>query len=151
MKKKLILALVMAVLLFGSAMSASAQFRLDIDVPWWLQLRLGPALESAIRTSLGGFDIAKIEAGVPSLQAYYRFGTGALRFGIGARVYAALLMNFMNFLYPSALAELRLGRFDVNLNAGGLVGVLFGPGPTFEVETGPGVTMDLSVGYRLTD
>ncbi len=85
---------------------------------------------------------------MPNLQPYWQFGGGPLKFGIGARVYTVLIMNF---LYPSAFAELQLGRFDVNLNAGGFLGILAGIGPTFETITGPWFTMDLSAGFRVTN
>jgi hypothetical protein len=129
MKKRLIVVIVAAVLLVGGAMSASAQFRLDIDVPWWLSVHLSPSLESAIGAEAGGVDIMQYAFVLPNLQPYYQFVAGPVHFGIGARLYTVLIMNF---LYPQAFVELNLG-------------------PTFEAFTGPGVTMDLSVGFRIVD
>jgi hypothetical protein len=148
MKKRLIVVIVAAVLLVGGAMSASAQFRLDIDVPWWLSVHLSPSLESAIGAEAGGVDIMQYAFVLPNLQPYYQFVAGPVHFGIGARLYTVLIMNF---LYPQAFVELNLGRFDINFNMGGLAGIVFGLGPTFEAFTGPGVTMDLSVGFRIVD
>jgi hypothetical protein len=146
MKKTWVVVLVAAVMLLAGAMNASAGFRLDIDIPWYLHVGLSPQLESDLNASFGTVDIAKFAVIVPNIQAYYMFGGDMLRFGVGVRLYTVLVMNF---LYPSVVAELQLGRFDVNFNAGGLAGVLLGLGPTFEPVTGPWVTMDLSAGFRL--
>jgi hypothetical protein len=148
MKKTWVVALVAAVMLLAGAMNASAGFRLDIDVPWYLHVGLSPQLEANLNASFGTVDIAKYAVVIPNIQAYYMFGGNMLRFGVGVRLYTVLIMNF---LYPSLVAELQLGRFDVNFNAGGLAGVLLGLGPTFETVTGPWMTMDLSAGYRITD
>lgn len=148
MKKAWVVALVATVMLLAGAMNAGAGFRLDIDVPWYLHVGLSPQLEENLGASVGIVDIAKYAVVVPNIQAYYMFGGNMLRFGGGVRLYTVLVMNF---LYPSVVAELQLGRFDVNFNAGGLAGVLLGLGPTFQTATGPWMTMDLSAGFRLTN
>ena len=148
MKKIWVVALVAAVMLLAGATSASAGFRMDIDIPWYLHVDLSPQLEADLGAEFGGADIAQYAVVVPNIQMYYMFGGNMLQVGVGIRLYTVLIMNF---LYPSLVAELQLGRFDVNLNAGGLAGVLLGLGPTFETVTGPWMTMDLSAGYRLTD
>jgi hypothetical protein len=148
MKKRWIVAVVAAVILFGAAASASAGFRMDIDVPWYVHVGLSDALKAELSTSFDGVDISQYAVVIPNIQAYFTFGGDMLQFGAGARIYTVLIMNF---LYPSLMGELRLGKFDVNLNVGGLAGVLLGLGPTFETATGPWFTMDLSAGYRFTD
>jgi hypothetical protein len=148
MKKMWVVAIVATVLILAGATSASAGFRLDIDVPWYLHVGLSPALDAQLGADLGIADISQYAVVIPNLQAYFTFGGDMLRFGAGARIYTLLIMNF---LYPSLMGELRLGKFDVNLNVGGLAGVLLGLGPTFQTATGPWFTMDLSAGYRLAD
>lgn len=148
MKKIWVVAIVAAVVLFGAAASASAGFRMDIDVPWYVHVGLSPALEAELDAELGTVDIAQYAVVIPNIQAYFTFGGDMLQFGAGARIYTVLLLNF---LYPSLMGELRLGKFDVNLNVGGLAGVALGVGPLFETLTGPWFTMDLSAGYRFTD
>ena len=105
-------------------------------------------LEDQLDADFGTVDISRFAVVIPNLQAYYMFDTSLLSIGVGARIYTVLLMNF---LYPTVMGEVRFGRFDVNLNVGGLAGVLLGLGPTFETATGPWVTMDLSAGFRVTD
>jgi hypothetical protein len=148
MKKIWVVALVAAVILLGAAANASAGFRMDIDVPWYLYVGLSDALETELGADLGVTDISQFVVVIPNIQAYFTFGGDMLSFGAGARIYTVLLINF---LYPSLMGELRLGKFDVNLNVGGLAGVLLGVGPIFETATGPWFSMDLSAGYRFTD
>jgi hypothetical protein len=148
MKRKWIIAVAVVAMLVGGAAVASAQFRMDIDIPWWVYVGLSDALEADLGTDLGMADIGKFAVVVPNIQAYYMFGGSLLKIGVGARLYTLLLINF---LYPSVVGEVRLGNFDVNLNVGGLAGVLLGIGPIFETATGPWATFDLSAGYRLTN
>jgi hypothetical protein len=151
MKRKWIIALAVVAMLVGGAAVASAQFRMDIDIPWWIHLGLSPALEAELEGTGGvfeGVDISKFAIVVPNIQAYYMFGGSMLKIGVGARLYTLLLINF---LYPSIVGEVRLGDFDVNLNIGGLAGVLLGIGPIFEAYTGPWATFDLSAGYRISN
>jgi hypothetical protein len=151
MKRKWIIAVAVVAMIVGGAAVASAQFRMDIDIPWWIHLGLSPALEAEVEGSGGvfeGIDISQFAIVVPNIQAYYTFGGSMLKFGVGARLYTLLLINF---LYPSLMGEVQLGSFDVNLNVGGLAGVLLGIGPIFETFTGPWATFDLSAGYRFTN
>jgi hypothetical protein len=149
MKRKWIIAVAVVAMLVGGAAVASAQFRMDIDVPWYLYVGLSPDLEADLDTEFGTTDISKFAVVIPNIQMYYMFGGNLLQIGVGARIYTVLIMNF---LYPSIVGEVHLGRFDINLNIGGLVGVLFGLGPTFETTPSAGwFTADLSAGYRLTD
>ena len=148
MKKIWVVAIVAVVLMLAGAMSASAKFRMDIDIPWYLHVGLSPALEAELDAELGTVDISQYAVVIPNIQAYFTFGGSMLRFGAGARIYTVLIMNF---IYPSLMGELQLGKFDVNLNVGGLAGLVAGLGPTFETWTGPWFTMDLSAGYRFTD
>jgi hypothetical protein len=149
MKRKWIIAIAVVAMFVGGAAVASAQFRMDIDVPWYLYVGLSPALEADLDAEFGTTDISQFAVVIPNIQMYYMFGGNLLQIGVGARIYTVLLMNF---LYPSIVGEVHLGRFDVNLNVGGIVGVLFGLGPTFEVTQSAGwFTADLSAGYRVTD
>jgi hypothetical protein len=149
MKRKWIIAIAVVAMFVGGATVASAGFRMDIDVPWYLHVGLSPALEADLDAEFGTVDISKFAVVIPNIQMYYMFDGGLLSVGVGARIYTLLIMNF---LYPSIVGEVHLGRFDINLNVGGLVGVLFGLGPTFETTPNAGwFTADLSAGYRLTD
>lgn len=136
------------VILLAGATVASANFRMDIDIPWYLHVGLSEELEDQLDADLGTADISQYAVVLPNIQMYYMFDTGLLNLGVGARIYTVLLMNF---LYPTVMGEVQFGRFDVNLNVGGLAGVLLGIGPTFETFTGPAISMDLSAGFRLTD
>jgi len=149
MKRKWIIAVAVVAMLVGGASVASAGFRMDIDVPWYIYVGLSEALEDELDADFGTTDISQFAVVIPNIQMYYMFEGGLLNIGLGARIYTVLLMNF---LYPSVVGEIRLGRFDVNLNVGGIVGVLFGLGPTLEVTPSAGwFTADLSAGYRVTD
>jgi len=151
MKRKWIIAVAVVAMLVGGAAVASAQFRMDIDIPWWLYLGLSPALEAELEGTGGAFegiDISKFAIIVPNIQAYYTFGPSLIKFGVGARLYTVL---FANFLYPSIMGEVRLGNFDVNLNLGGLAGFVAVWGGYFDWATGPWATFDLSAGYRFTN
>ena len=147
MKRTWLTVVIIVGLLLAGATAASADFRMDIDVPWYLHLGLSPELEEQLNADFGTVDIAKWAIVIPNLQMYYMFDVGPVSLGAGARIYTVLLMNF---LYPSVVAEVNLGRFDVNLNMGGFAGVLLGVGPTFETATGPWFTTDLSAGFRVT-
>ena len=148
MKRKWIIGFIAVTMLFGGATVATADFRMDIDIPWWLHLGLSDELENQLGAEFDTVDISEFLVIVPNLQAYYMFHTDLVDIGVGARIYTVLLANF---LYPSAMAELHLGRFDVNLNVGGLAGLFVAIGPTVETFTGPWISMDLSAGYRVTD
>jgi hypothetical protein len=148
MKRNWIIAVAVVAMLIGGAAVASAQFRMDIDIPWWIYLGLSDQLQADLGTSTGLADITKYAIIVPDIQAYYMFGGSLLKIGVGARLYSMILINF---LYPSVVAEVRLGNFDVNFNMGGLAGLFVAWGAGFTTVTGPWVTMDLSAGYRLTN
>jgi hypothetical protein len=148
MKRKWIIAVAVVAMLVGGAAVASAQFRLDIDIPWWIYVGLSNGLEADLDTEFGVTDIAKYAIVVPNLQAYWMFGGTMLKIGVGARLYTVLVANF---IYPSIVGEVRLGNFDVNLNVGGLAGLFVAWGGIFEGVTGPWATFDLSAGYRLTN
>lgn len=150
MKRKWIVAVAVIAMLVGGAAVASAQFRLDIDIPWWLYVGLSPELEAdlGVDLDLGDLDITEFAIIVPNLQAYFTFGGPMLKLGVGARLYTVLIANF---IYPSIMGEVRLGNFDVNLNVGGLAGLFVAWGGIVETATGPWATFDLSAGYRLTD
>ncbi len=148
MKRKWIIAVTVVAMLIGGATIASAQFRMDIDIPWYIYVGLSDALEADLGAEFDVVDISQFAVVIPNIQMYYMFGGSMLKIGVGARIYTILIMNF---LYPSVVGEVRLGNFDVNLNVGGLFGVLLGLGPTFETTKGPWATADLSVGYRLTN
>jgi hypothetical protein len=121
---------------------------MDIDVPWWISVGLSPALEADLGADLGLSNISQYAIIVPNIQAYFTFGGPMLKLGVGARLYTVLVANF---LYPSIMGELRLGNFDVNLNVGGLAGLLVYWGGGVQTATGPWATADLSVGYRITN
>jgi len=148
MKRKWSIAIAVVAMLVGGAAVASAQFRMDIDVPWWIYVGLSESLQDQIGVDIGLENIAQYTIVVPDIQAYYTFGGPMLKLGVGARLYTLLLINF---IYPSIMGEVRLGNFDVNLNVGGLAGLLVGWGGIFETATGPWATFDLSAGYRLTN
>jgi hypothetical protein len=151
MKRNWIIAVAVVAMLIGGAAVASAQFRMDIDIPWWIHLGLSPALNAELTGSGGtfeGIDIGKWAIVVPNIQAYFTFGGSMLKFGVGARLYTVLLANF---IYPSIMGEVRLGNFDVNLNIGGLAGLAVAWGGYFDTFTGPWASFDLSAGYRLTN
>jgi hypothetical protein len=148
MKRKWIIAAAIGAMLIGGATVASAQFRMDIDIPWWIYVGLSDQLEADLGTEFGVADIAQYAIVVPNIQAYWMFGGTMLKLGVGARLYTVLIANF---IYPSIVGEVRLGNFDVNLNVGGLAGLFVAWGGFFEAVTGPWATFDLSAGYRLTN
>jgi hypothetical protein len=148
MKRKWIVAIAVAVMLIGGASVASAQFRMDIDVPWFMYVGLSQDLQDDLGVSTGLENIGEYLIIVPNIQAYFTFGPSLFKLGVGARLYTVLLANF---IYPSIMGEVRLGDFDVNLNMGGLAGLAVAWGGYWDTVTGPWVTMDLSAGYRLTN
>ena len=59
MKRTWIVVAVVVVMLLGGATAASAQFRLDIDIPWYLQVSLSEALRYS--TAVGAQNVRVLD------------------------------------------------------------------------------------------
>jgi len=115
MKRAVILVVVVVALLCG-AVSASAQFRVDLDVN--LPVYFGYSVSGSAAGAWNQYFIP-----VPDLRASWQFGNGFIDGGIGVRWFTFIIENF---LYPEAYVELNLDPFVLNLNVGGLAFLEFG-------------------------
>jgi hypothetical protein len=116
MSKRALVAIVVAVILCVGAVSASAQLRLDMDVN--IPVYLGLVANGSEQGVWNQFFIP-----FPDARLAYQFGTGPLRFGVGARMFTFIIENI---LYPEAYVELNLDRIALSANVGGFAFLEFG-------------------------
>jgi hypothetical protein len=144
MKKKALVVLV-AVLLLGSAFSASAQVRLDVDLNW--PLIGGIQLSSSIFGSSGGnVDLSSWHLLLPDLRLYYQFGDEVFRGGLGLRMYTVILESLF---FPEAYLEVNLKPIVINASLGGFVFGVFGL--YTNVSTADLLLPELSAYWAITD
>jgi hypothetical protein len=114
--KKTVLVLVAVVVLLVSAVSASAELRLDFDVnaPIWFGY-------SVSGTASGDWNRNFIP--FPDARLAWQFGEGLVDGGVGVRVFTFI---FENVLWPEGFVELNVDPFTFSLNVGGFAFLEFG-------------------------
>jgi hypothetical protein len=115
MKRAVFLVVVGAALLFG-AVSASAQFRVDIDVNY--PVYFGYSVTGSAAGAWNQYFIP-----VPDFRASWQFGNEFIDGGIGVRWFTFIIENF---IYPEGYVELNLDPFVLSLSVGGFAFLEFG-------------------------
>ncbi len=115
MKRAVFLVVVVVALLTG-AVSAGAQFRVDLDVN--MPVYFGYSLNGSAAGAWNQYFIP-----VPDARFAWQFGRGLIDGGIGVRWFTFIIENF---LYPEGYVELNLGPFTFSLNVGGFAFLEFG-------------------------
>ena len=119
MKRKLVLVVLVAALLLGTPLTASADVRLDFDVPWLIAAGLN--LSNFFGSGSVSVDLSSLHIPLPYAMLAYQFGDSFLRGGIGIRTYP-LIIEFVG--WPMAYAEVELDRLVLRAELGGF-GIFF--------------------------
>ena len=151
MKNKGLVVLVAVVLLAVGAVGASAQFRMDINLPWLLLGGINAsALPGGADLSSGSVNISDYHFILPDVELSWQFGGSPLRGGVGIRAYSLLIESFG---FPMAYIELDLNPFVLNASLGGgaffFLGIynqVFLDGTTIKI-----LIPDISAAWKITD
>ncbi|HEY9593298.1 MAG TPA: hypothetical protein VHE79_02415 [Spirochaetia bacterium] len=149
MKKKWIL-LIVVVLLAGTAVTVSAQLRLDMDIT--VPVYLGFTASSGV--SQGVWNSYFIP--LPNARLAWQFGDGLIDGGVGLRMFTYIIENIA---YPEAFVELNVDRFTFAANVGGYGFLEFGLLSSLLQEAGVGnlsgfhnlIIPDVSAQFRVND
>ena len=149
MRNRALIVIAAALVLLTSAMTASAQLRLDMDinVPIYAGYSGGGVQQGAWNQFVIPF---------PDAQLSYQLPVGPVRIGAGVRVFTIIIENF---LYPEAYVELDLDPFVVSASVGGLAilefglltGILTSAGSTNLTGFHSIIFPDLNVSYKVND
>lgn len=150
MKRKILIAVAAAVILFAGTMSASAQVRLDIDIND--PIYFGYTASGSQTGAWNPYPYIPI----PDAKLMYQFSLGPVNLGAGVRVFSLIIENFA---YPEIYGELVLNPFTVNLSVGGLEFLMFGLLSDALTTAGvanlngfqPLIIPDVSVNYKVND
>jgi hypothetical protein len=114
MKKSRILVLALAAFLLVGAFSASAQVRLDVDIPWILTA--GANVSSITGSQSTNFDLSGYTFPLPYLELAYQFGLDPFAIGVGVRSYT-LIVAFAG--WPMVYVEANLKPIVLRAELGG--------------------------------
>jgi hypothetical protein len=143
MKRNLVLLVLVTALVLGSTMTASADVRLDFDVP--VLLAAGLNLENITGSSGGvSVDISNLHIPLPYIMLAYQFGDSFIRGGVGIRTYT-ILVEF--FGWPIGYVEASFDKLVLRAELGGFA--LFAFGVTNELFTRDVLIGDFQIGYQL--
>ncbi len=115
MKRKLVLVVLVAALLLGFTVTASADVRLDFDVP--VILSAGLNVETLTGNSSVKLDLSSLHIPLPYVMLAYQFGDAFLHGGVGIRTYTVLVEFFG---WPIGYVEVELDRLIARAELGGL-------------------------------
>ncbi len=148
MKKRWILAVALVAFLLVGAFSASAQVRLDVDIPW--VITTGLQLEDLTGSPSGNVSFSDYHYPLPYLELAYQFGLDPFALGVGIRTYT-LLVEFAG--WPMVYAELNLKPIVLRAELGGFAFFLFGFYNDFALNdyTLKVMIPDLQVSWAITD
>ncbi len=149
MRKTRALLLAIIVLLTVGSMSAVAQVRLDVDVPWLIAA--GATLGALTGDpSLNSVDLSQYHIPLPYLELAYQFGDGMFVGGVGLRTYT-LIVEFMG--WPMAYAEFNFNPLVLRAELGGFGFFLFGVINNFYINeyTLRVMIPDISASFAFTD
>ncbi len=142
MKKGLLVSSVALAIALVAAADAGAQARLEVNGNWPLSISLGSGSPLG---DVGSLDLSKYFLLVPDFRAYYQFGDGMVRGGVGVRVPTLIIVSMV---YPEAFVEVNLHPVVLEASVGGLLFGAFGLGvASFNVE--PWITPDLNVSFEI--
>ncbi len=117
MHRKTVVVLLVAALFLACAVSASAQFRIDLDVN--MPVGFGYSLSGGSSS----FAWNQFFIPFPDARLGWQFGEGLLDGGIGARVFTFIIENI---LYPEVFLELNLDPITISAAVGGYGFLEFG-------------------------
>lgn len=124
MKRKIVVAVLAAVLLMGTVGTAAAEIRLDFDIPWLLMVGLNTS--DITGSTSNSVDLSSFHFPLPYVELAYQFGGEKefLRGGFGIRTYT-LLIQFAG--WPMGYVEVEpLDRLVLRAELGGFAFFLFG-------------------------
>jgi hypothetical protein len=138
---------VAAALLLGATSQASAEVRLDFDIP--VIVAAGVNISDLTGSSSGvSLDLSGLHIPLPYVELAYQFGEGSLRGGFGLRSYTVLI-EFIG--WPMGYVELELDRLILRAELGGfgffflgVVNQIFVDGYTLST-----VIPDLQISYAI--
>jgi len=144
MKRRFVVVVAVVVLFCAGAISASAQFRLDVDVavPVYAGIQFGDLGVS------GGANLTKYLFLLPMLEATYQFGEGPVRFGVGAKAMTFLVESV---LWPNAFIELDVDPVVIRGDFGGGLFLAFGLLNQVLNNSVTWVVPQIDVGFKLSD
>ena len=115
MKRRFVMAVLVAALLLGGVSQAGAQVRLDVDIP--ILIAAGVNLSDLTGTTSYSLDLSSYHIPLPYLELAYQFGDESLHGGFGLRSYT-LLVEFAG--WPMGYVELEMDRLVLRAELGGL-------------------------------
>ena len=123
MKKPFVVVVVAAALFLGTAFQASAEVRLDFDIP--VIVAAGVNISDLTGSTSYSADLSGLHIPLPYIELAYQFGAvdAAFRGGIGIRTYT-LLIEFAG--WPMGYVEFQLGGLVLRGELGGLAFFLAG-------------------------
>jgi len=124
MKRTIVLVIVVAALLVGITGAATAEVRLDFDIPWLLMVGLNTS--DITGSTSNSVDLSSYHFPLPYVELAYQFGAedAFLRGGVGIRTYT-LLVQFAG--WPMGYIEVEpLQRLVLRAELGGFAFFLFG-------------------------
>ena len=144
MKRHLFVIVLIMVLCCAGAISAGAQFRLDISIAWpiYAGINFGDLGFS------GGTDIGQFLILLPMVDAAYQFGEGPLRIGVGAKAGTFIIESL---LWPNAYVEMDLDPIVIRGDFGGFLFLALGRVNEVLPDSVTWVVPQVDVGIRLTD
>ncbi len=122
MRKKILVVLVAVFLVFG-AFNASAQMRLDVDIPWVLTAGANLNMFTGGGSGAPSLDLSQFHLILPHVDLAYQFGNGIFTGGVGLRNYTIL---FEFFSYPMGYVELNFKPLVIRAEMGGFAFLLWG-------------------------
>ncbi len=143
MKRKLVLVVLVVSLFLGATITASADVRLDFDVPWILAAGLD--LQNFMGSSSSvNVDLTNLHIPLPYVMLAYQFGDSFIRGGIGIRTYTVLVEFFG---WPIAYVAASFDKLILRAELGGFA--FFAFGYANGLNTIDAVISDFQVGYEL--
>jgi len=142
MKRKLVLVVLLAALLLGAAAAATADVRLDFDVPWLVAAGLN--VETVTGSSSVNVDLTHFHIPLPYVMLAYQFGDSEIRGGFGVRSYTVLIEFFG---WPMGYVEAEFDKLVLRAELGGFALFSFGVYNYLTVQSI--VIPDFQVGYQL--
>jgi hypothetical protein len=144
MKRRHVVAVVVAVMLCAEAVSAGAQLRFDfaIALPVFQGINLGDFGIS------GGTTASQYLFLLPTIEASYQIGEGPVRFGVGAKAVTFILESLA---WPTSFVEIDLNQMVIRGELGGGLFVSFGRVNEVPHGSWTWVVPQIDVGFRLTN